>query len=279
MKEFIKGIFPRELKEEEKSEAQKETEAKADKYTELLKRPLDTLKSENRPKLATAYKMMAGFFINSEKLDSSRNKESFRDRLKEKKNIGEKAFFICATGAKIIGKTALGSLQFVVRNSIKQPAMLVFRLGAGTYNLAKYLKAKISGDNERMDAESANFKYQMQEMRNAIIGTTVTAAIIISTLGTAGITASFFGAASAAIATTASAIDTAAMANDTAQGTFRQMKGRAQKDLYIHQQGIELKPIVLQKTLKTNDKGSVSISEIPNNKPNKQEKTTTIEIG
>ncbi len=261
MKELLKKLVQNELTEEEKSEAQKKTEDRAEKYINFFKKPFEKLKSEDRNKLAIAYKVMAGFFVNSDKLVYTRDKLSFKDRLKEIKDLRQKAAFICTTSAKIIGKTALGSLQFVIRNSIKQPAMLAFRLGAGTYNLGKYLKAKISGNKRRMDAESANFKYQMQETRNAVIGTGVTAAIIISTLGTAGITASFFGAASAAIATTASAIDTAALANDTAQGTFKQIKGRAPKDQDIHQQGIELNPIRrLQETLNNKDRNPAPCS-------------------
>lgn len=272
MKEFIKRFIPREIDEADKSEAQKETEARADKYTEFFKQPLESLKKRDKQRLATAYKIVAGFFINSDKLDSTRSKLSFKDRLKEKRTIGQKAAFVCATGAKIIAKTALGSVQFVVRNSIKQPAMLIFRLGAGVNNLRKYRKAKRTEDQTRIDAELANLKYQAQETRNAIIGTAVTAAIIISTLGSAGITASFFGAASAAVATTASAIDTAALANDTAQGTFKQAKGREEKGVTDHalQEGVELLPI--RKPTNKKNQGAVSHATLPYNKLSQNEK-------
>lgn len=243
MKELIKRFIPTELKEEDKSEAQKETEVRSDKYTEFFKKTLEKLKSKDRNKLAIAYKMAVGFFINSDKLDSTTIKDSFRSRLNEKKNIKEKAFFTCSTGAKIIAKTALTSFQFVVRNSIKQPSMLIFRLGAGTNNLGKYIKAKLEGNKIKTNDELANLKYQAQEIRNAIIGTAVTTAIIISTLGSAGVTMPFFGAATTAVITTSSAIDTAALAKDTMEGAYKQLKGREGNTQDINQQGVELLPM------------------------------------
>lgn len=263
MKELIKKYILAELKEEDKSEAQKETEVRSDKYTEFFKKPLTNLKTDQKYKLAIAYKMAAGFFINSDKLDSTTIKDSFRTRLNEKKNIKEKAFFICATGVKIIAKTALSSVQFIVRNSIKQPAMLLFRIGAGANNLRKYRAAKRKGDDTIAAAELKNIKYQAKEARNALIGTAVTAAIIISTIGSAGITIPFFGAATTAIVTTSSAIDTAAMAKDAAQGTFKQIKGRrgeTNPDIYI-KKGIELLP--MRTALKSSDKGPASRDSLP----------------
>ena len=227
MKEFIKNHIPRELEEEEKSEAQKQTEKRAKKYTDFFKDPLDKLKHDNRPKLAAAYKIIAGFFVDSAKLEPTTYKGSFRERLNNKKNFKEKVLFFISTGAKVIGKTALGSVQFIVRNSIKQPAMLVFRIGAGINNLIKYKKAKIKGDNTRATNELNNIKYQAKETFNAIIGTAFTAAIIVSTLGSAGIAIPCFGvAATAAVTTTAEAIDSAGMAKDAIQNSHNQIKKR-----------------------------------------------------
>lgn len=243
MKELIKRFIPTELKEEDKSEAQKKTEERTYKYTEFFKKPLEVMKMIDKPILSAAYKIGAGFFINSNKLDSTKIKLAFTDRLKERKTIKQKFSFICSTGAKIIAKTALTSFQFVVRNSIKQPSMLIFRLGAGTNNLGKYIKAKIEGDKTKANDELANLKYQAQEIRNAIIGTAVTAAIIISTLGSAGVSMPFFGAATATVITTSSAIDTAALAKDTMEGTYKQLKGREGNTQDINQQGVELLPM------------------------------------
>jgi hypothetical protein len=266
MKELLKRFIPDKPPEEKKSEAQNQTEIRAEKYTEFFKKPLDYLQSNDKPKLGMAYKAIAGVFINSAKLDSTRSKQSFKEKLQERKGL-RKAFFVFTTGTKIIAKTTLSSVQFVIRNSIKQPSMLLFRTGAGVNNLIKYTTAKRNKNNTRTEAELANLKYQAKETLNALIGTAVTASIIISTLGSAGITASFFGAATTAIVTTASAVDTAAIAKDTAEGIYKQTKGRKQPIAPSQEQEIELPTIKIQKTLaKLSSQNSTTCnSSLPNN--------------
>lgn len=264
MKEFYKKYILDELPEDQKSEAQKETEASSKKYTDFFKKPLDklrskteeekaqgnTLKSISYRALATTYKTIAGLAINPQALESGKGKRSFWGQIKSEPSIGKKTLKILTLLPKIAAETIAETIQFTIRNTIKQPVMTVFRIGATINNTRKYLAAKLNGDKEQEKIEAANIKYQAKKTLKAAIATIAIAAIDFAIFASAGMATPSFGVATATVGHVAEAAHVSSLGKDTVEVATNEIRSRAPSEkLRITTIDTPDNEIVTQKTI------------------------------
>lgn len=260
MKDFYRKYILDELPEDQKSDAQKSTEIRAKKYTDFFKAPLDKIRSkieEEKTKgnnfkstaykaLAITYKTITGLAINSQALESDKGKRSFWGQVKSEPSIAKKALKVFSLIPKIAAETMVETFQFTIRNTIKQPIMSVFHMGATINNARKYLTAKLKGNNEQAKIEADNIKYQAKKSLKAALASIAIAAVDFAIFASAGLATPSFGAATASVGHFAEAAHISSLGKDTIETANHEIRSRAPSE---NSKQTDINALSIQKTI------------------------------